>query len=315
MKKPITVVPYDPRWPGIFEAEAALIRQALGDNCRAIHHVGSTSVPNLAAKPKIDMLVVVKDPVLAKQQLEPLGIEYRGEYNIPMHSGFCKRGEEDFNVHVYQESHPEIKLNLMFRDYLRAHPEARDAYASLKQHILKDETSHSPGMFGLKVYTLRKGDFIRDILRKTGFNRTRLMKCNDDTEWAAAKHFRDTYFFGPHGIEDPYTWTFAHPSHAHLLLYQGVDIIGYAHMQFWPENRAAMRIIVVDEGKQNHGFGSTFLQLIEEWIRSKGFKSIHAESRQSSLAFYRKNGYIDMPFDDPDGHESDPHDIPVGKIL
>jgi len=55
--------------------------------------------------------------------------------------------------------------------------------------------------------------------------------------------------------------------------------------------------------------------LIEKWLKSLGVKSIHAESRQSSLNFYLKNSYADMPFDDPEGHESDPNDVPVGKIL
>ena len=57
------------------------------------------------------------------------------------------------------------------------------------------------------------------------------------------------------------------------------------------------------------------LTLIEKWLKSLGVKSIHAESRQSSLKFYLKNSYVDMPFGDPDGYESDPSDVPVGKVL
>jgi GrpB-like predicted nucleotidyltransferase (UPF0157 family) len=118
MKKIIEVVPYDPKWPHIYEKEAALIRQALGGNCLAIHHIGSTSVPGLSAKPKIDVIAVVQDPLLARDQLEKIGIQYRGEYNIPLHYGFSKRGDIDLNLHVYEEAHPEIELNLCFRDYL-----------------------------------------------------------------------------------------------------------------------------------------------------------------------------------------------------
>ena len=72
MKKIIEVVPYDPNWPHIYEKEAELIRQALGGNCLAIHHIDSTSVPGLAAKPKIDIITVVQDPLLAWDQLEKL---------------------------------------------------------------------------------------------------------------------------------------------------------------------------------------------------------------------------------------------------
>lgn len=315
MKKIIEIVPYDPNWPHVFEQEATLIRQVLGSNCLTIHHIGSTSVPGLAAKPKIDMIAVVQDPLLARDQLEKIGIQYRGEYNIPLHYGFSKRGDIDLNLHVYEESHPEIELNLMFRDYLRNHPNKRDDYARLKKELIQNESSFIKENSPFTNYTLRKGDFIRGVLREAGFNKTRMLKCNDDTEWTAAKHFRNTYFFGPYDIDDPYTWTFNHEEHTHLVLYQGIEIIGYAHIQFWPDQRAAIRIIAVDSMARNQNSGSRFLALIEKWLKSLGVKSIHAQARQSSLRFYLKNGYTDMPFDDPENHESDPNDIPVGKKL
>lgn len=99
-------------------------------------------------------------------------------------------------------------------------------------------------------------------------------------EWKAVKYFRDKYFFGPNNIDDPYTWTFNHESHAHLVLYQGVDIIGYAHIQFWPDQRATIRIIAIDEDKRNQSTGSKFLALTERWLKVLGTKSIHAESRK-----------------------------------
>ena len=315
MKKIIEVVPYDPNWPHIYEKEAALIGQALGGNCLAIHHIGSTSVPGLSAKPKIDVIAVVQDPLLARDQLEKIGIQYRGEYNIPLHYGFSKRGDIDLNLHVYEEAHPEIELNLCFRDYLRNHINKRDEYARLKEELIQDESSFAKENSPFTNYTLRKGDFIREVLRETGFNRIRMLKCNDNTEWNAARHFRNTYFFDPHSIKDPYTWTFNHEEHAHLVLYQGTEIISYAHIQFWPNQRAAIRIIATDENKRNQNSGSVFLALIEKWLKSLGVKSIHAESRQSSLRFYLKNGYTNMPFDDPENHESDPNDVPVGKVL
>jgi len=100
-----------------------------------------------------------------------------------------------------------------------------------------------------------------------------------------------------------------------LVLYQGTEIVSYAHIQFWPNQRAAIRIIAVDENKRNQNSGSQFLALIEKWLKSLGVKSIHAESRQSSLRFYLKNGYTDMPFDDPAGDDCGPPDVPVGKVL
>lgn len=315
MKKIIEVVPYDPNRPHIYEKEAALIVQALGGNCLAIDHIGSTAVQGLAAKPKIDIIAVVQDPLLARDKLGKIGIQYRGEYNIPLHYVFSKRGDIDLNIHVYEEFHPEIELNLCFRDYLRNHPNKMDDYAKLKEELIQDESSFTKENSPFRNYTLRKGDFIREVLREARFNRIRMLKCNDNTECAAAKHFRRHYFFGPHGIEDPYTGTFNHEEHVHLVLYQGTEIIGYAHIQFWPFQRAAIRIIATDENKRNQSFGSRFLALIEKWLKILGVKSIHAESRQSSLRFYLKNGYSSMSFDDPENHESDLKDVPVGKLL
>ncbi len=62
-------------------------------------------------------------------------------------------------------------------------------------------------------------------------------------------------------------------------------------------------------------FGRQFLALCEKWLKSQGYKSLHIESSPATLKFYRLNGYIDIPFDDPDGYESDPQDTAVGKEL
>ena len=312
----VEVVPYDLNWPNIFEAEAALIKKALADNCIAIHHVGSTSVPGLAAKPKIDIIAVVQNLFFDKSQLEAVGYKYRGGFNIPLRKCFTIRNaERNINLHVFEENDPEIELNILFRDHLRGNPSARDEYALLKCKLIAEDLNHEKNDSIYRGYTLGKHDFIQNILKKSGFNKYRFVLCTHHSEWAAAKHFRNTYFFGPHGIEDPYTWTFKHEKHAHLVLYQGTEIIGYAHIQFWPDQRAAIRIIAIDENKRNQDSGSKFLALIEKWLKSFGVKSIHAESRQSSLRFYLKNGYTNMPFDDPENHESDPNDVPVGKLL
>ena len=134
-------------------------------------------------------------------------------------------------------------------------------------------------------------------------------------EWAAAKHFCNKYFFEPNKIEDPYTWTFNHEEHVHLVLYHGTKVIGYTHIQFWPDNRAALRIIVIDEKNQRKGYGKEFMTLIEKWLQIKGYKSIHTESSPAALKFYQAINYIEMPFNVPDGYESDPNDIPMGKLL
>lgn len=313
--KQVEVVPYDPQWPQQYEDEAKAIRNALGNNCIAIHHIGSTSVPGLAAKPKIDIIAVVEDPKKAIEQLTASGIDYRGEYNIPMHYGFSKRSEVNVNLHVYEKEHPEVELNLTFRDYLRNHPDVRDEYAAVKMGLLKEGSSHEKDNSMFTGYTLRKGAFIREVLKSAGFQRLRLLKCTDSEEWNTARSFRQRYFFDKVPIADPYEWTFTHPDHAHFILYQGVEMIGYAHIQLWPKFRVAIRIIVVDEAQRGHGFGKQFLQWVEDWLKNSGYKSIHTESSPDAVQFYQRLGYTEMPFDDPDGYEGDARDTPMGKLL
>ncbi|MBP9791987.1 MAG: GNAT family N-acetyltransferase [Rickettsiales bacterium] len=315
-KKNIKIIAYNSNWPKMFDAESQSIRLILGSKLLEIHHVGSTSVTGLASKNKIDIVAVVKNGKDSIKPLEEIGYTYKGEWNVPLKFGFTKRGEVNVNLHVFEENHPEIEVLVKFRDYLRVNSVVRDQYAALKEQILTDETSMKKSANGfLYKYTLLKGDFIRSVLKQAGFNRIRILKCSDDSEWRAARRFRNQYFFEPQNIDDPYTWTFNHSEHAHLALYKGAEIIGYAHIQFWPNNKAAMRIIVIDANKQRQGYGGKFLLLIEQWLKNLEIKTVHTESKPSSLKFYAKNSYSEMPFHDPDGHESDLRDVAVGKIL
>lgn len=132
--KNIEVVPYNSDWPNIFTQEAEKIKEALGDNCIEVHHIGSTSVPGLAAKPLIDILPVVKDIRLIEQAIpamQELGYTAKGEHGIPFRYYFTK-GPRTHNLHVFEEGNTEIDRHLKFRDYIKAHPEDSQLYAELK---------------------------------------------------------------------------------------------------------------------------------------------------------------------------------------
>ena len=313
--KHIEVVSYHSEWPNMFEDEAAIIKKALGNECISVHHVGSTAVPHLMAKPILDIIAVVKNPETSIPALESARFTHKGEFNIPLHYGFSKRGPVDVNLHVYEEDHPEIELNLLFRDYLRNHPEAYIEYGCLKENLLKDPSSFEKNNSLFTGYNLGKDAFIRRILKETKFSRMRMVKCTHYTEWDFAKKIRQESFFDKVQIKDPYEWTFNHPDHVHLILYRGIDMLGYAHIQFWQDARTALRIIVVNESERNQGLGFGFLMLIEKWLKIKGFKSLHAEASPKALSFYERYGYIPMPFNDPDNHPSCPKDTPMGKML
>ncbi|HAU1193255.1 TPA: GNAT family N-acetyltransferase [Legionella pneumophila] len=309
----IKVVPYDSSWSMQFEQEAEQIKKALGNNCIDIHHIGSTSVPGLAAKPVIDMIPVVLDLSKvdsANTAMRTLGYEAKGEYGIPFRRYFQKGdNQRTHHAHVFELGNSEIERHLKFRDWMRSHPEDREAYARLKQELARQYSDD------VTAYCLGKEDFIAIIDKKAGFNGLRMVKALTPCEWDKVRHFRQFYFFDKAGLSDPYTWTFEHDAHVHFVLFQGSEIIGYTHLQLWPHNRAALRIIVIDELKRNHQYGNRFLTLCEKWLKSQGYQSLHVESSPDALRFYRNNGYIDMSFDDPDGYAGDARDTAVGKIL
>ena len=140
MAQHVVVVDYDPAWPQAYRAEKSLLLSVLGDNCIAIHHIGSTAVPGLAAKPIIDILPVVRSLERvdrAAHSLEAIGYEYLGEFGIPGRRYLRKGGDErTHQVHIFSEADPQnILRHLAFRDYLRTHGQIRDAYAALKREL------------------------------------------------------------------------------------------------------------------------------------------------------------------------------------
>jgi ribosomal protein S18 acetylase RimI-like enzyme len=183
---------------------------------------------------------------------------------------------------------------------------ARGLYEKLGYEIDHERQGYTNGS---SVISLKK------TLSSAEFNGMRVNFCTHDVEWEKAKIFRQKYFFDKAGIVDPYTWTFDHADHVHFIIYMSTTIVGYAHIQLWPEKRAAMRIIVIDEPYRKRGFGDHLLMNCEKWLSAQAYKSLHIESSLSALAFYKKHGYMEMQFNDPELHESDPSDVQIGKIL
>jgi GrpB-like predicted nucleotidyltransferase (UPF0157 family) len=167
MPKTLRVVESDPRWPSLFEAEAARIRAACQDSTLVIEHVGSTAVPGLPAKPIVDMALFVPTFEAGEACIDPirsLGYDYHGVAGVPGRRYFDLPnpvpGELDlFHLHLYPLGHPDAARLLAFREYLRAHPAEREAYAALK----RDLVARYPG--DILLYIGGKTAFIRRAYR------------------------------------------------------------------------------------------------------------------------------------------------------
>ena len=134
----VEVVPHDPNWRSAFETESKLIALALRENVVAIHHIGSTAIPQIHAKPIIDMLVEVKDILKIDTQsseIEALGYQAMGEFGISGRRYFRKG--RTYHIHSFEVGSPQIERHLAFRDYMITHSEAAQEYSELKRKLAK----------------------------------------------------------------------------------------------------------------------------------------------------------------------------------
>jgi GrpB-like predicted nucleotidyltransferase (UPF0157 family) len=135
---PIVLVPYDPAWPTLFARLARQIRDALADRALLLEHVGSTSVPGLAAKPIIDMVLAVADSRDEASYVAPLeqhGFTLRIREPDWYEHRLLRPPEVRGNLHVFSAGCEEIAQMLLFRDWLRAHDDDRERYERAKRGL------------------------------------------------------------------------------------------------------------------------------------------------------------------------------------
>jgi GrpB-like predicted nucleotidyltransferase (UPF0157 family) len=161
---PIDIVDADARWPAQFDELANRISRTLGDRVLALEHVGSTSVPDLAAKPIIDIDLTVSDASDEAAYLPPLGavgfVLTIREPRWHQHR-LMVAASPPANLHVWSPDSPEAIRHLMFRDWLREHPDDRRRYAATKRTAA--DAANADGETVME-YNLRKQPVVRDIL-------------------------------------------------------------------------------------------------------------------------------------------------------
>ena len=162
----IVVSDYDVAWPARFQALADRVKGALGDQVRRLEHIGSTSVPGLAAKPIIDMLLIVDDVEDEAAFVPPLvaaGFELR--VREPDHRMF-RTPQRDMHLHVYAPGRAEERDYLDLRDWLRVSTEDRTRYETVKRHLAQQHWDD------MNDYADAKTDVVLDILTRARTWRT-----------------------------------------------------------------------------------------------------------------------------------------------
>jgi GrpB-like predicted nucleotidyltransferase (UPF0157 family) len=159
----IKVVDYDPAWPALFEAQKRIILSIVGDLVEDIHHIGSTSIAGLCAKPKIDIDTVLRGHELipeAVERVKPHGYAFHGD---PYNDGtwVFTQGHGSYGTRLYLcgPDNATHGKRIRFRDYLRAHTDAAAAYGALKRKLALEAGGD------WKRYTGGKSDFVAEIVR------------------------------------------------------------------------------------------------------------------------------------------------------
>ena len=156
------IVEYDPKWPAMYEEERAKVVGATGIVAKRVEHIGSTAVPVLGAKPIIDLMVGVLKVEAAQRQIEALegvGYEWRGE-TVPGTLYLRKAEPRRFNLHLTKWEGKFWIDHLLFRDFLRTHPEIARQYERLKRELMARLASDPP------AYNAAKSSFIESIVQQ-----------------------------------------------------------------------------------------------------------------------------------------------------
>ena len=298
----IEIVPHNPKWAQVFEQEAALLKNLMGAFIVNIHHIGSTAIPRIKAKPIIDIIPEVTDIKKVdnfNKKMNALGYINYGEYGLIGRRFFVKSkpdGMRLVNAHCYATNHPEIKQNLLFRDFMNTHPREANNYSQLKE-ALAAKYPHD-----IDSYINGKDLFVKKILAKAGFDGFYLREVRTNNEWSQYHRIRKTELFEQYlqnTVYDPNHPSLADPNTRHYVFYKGAQIIGTVFTDRLDEKHVALRLLAIDQGLKNKGYGSILIQQIEAVVKNENYQVILLHANVPAYNFYKRNGYVEMEFKEP----------------
>ncbi|MEM9243953.1 MAG: GrpB family protein [Pseudomonadota bacterium] len=175
----VVLLPHNPNWRQQFAREASILEKILGNNCQAIHHIGSTAIPDMPAKPIIDILIVVYDLTKVDQLnalFEQQAYQCMGEYGMAGRRFYWK-GTPDchtYHIHLFARGNSEIDRHLAFKSYLIQHNDIASGYATIKRCLARQFADD------IENYVDGKESFIRMIDYKTGHAKPDQLAAKDD---------------------------------------------------------------------------------------------------------------------------------------
>ncbi len=265
MSRVLEVVPYDPAWSKLFEEESSKIKSALRENFISIHHIGSTSVENLAAKPIVDILIIVRDlKAVNHEALFSLGYKLRGRIVTPL-SDFYQKGtpQPKFHLHFYEEGDETSQLHLSLCQYLRNHPSERDEYIQLKfdlQNKYKSDNNYNQ-------YRIEKAPFLEKIIQNSGFEGFTLNYIKSDLNNIASE--KDMKIF--HRLQKDQNLMFSSENQVYFSLKKGLTIVAVAHLEKNENKEVFLRSIAIDFPYSGKGYDKIFVGLLQKWAESESY--------------------------------------------
>ncbi len=174
----VELAEYNAEWPALFTKAATEIKSILQENCLEIHHIGSTAIPGIYAKPIIDILPIVKDLRLVdslNHKFELLGYVCMGEYGIPGRRFYWKsKLKRTHHIHLFEQGSPEILRHISFKKFMLAHDDYAQAYSLIKQQLAE------VFLHDIENYVNGKASFVQMIDYKTGTARVLQLKAKDN---------------------------------------------------------------------------------------------------------------------------------------
>ncbi len=297
-RREVVIADYDPQWPRRFDAERERIGSALGATALRIEHIGSTSVPGLAAKPIVDVLVAVsdvRDESSYGPALERAGYELR--VREPEHRMY-RTPERDVQVHVWNEGDPEVDRYLVFRDRLRSSADDRNEYELLKRSLAQREWSD------VNHYADAKGPLIKAILARARQSHIRRARSSDTP--AVADLLGDLGY--PTDVDDAAAQLgrLLDRNDAGVLVHEDEDdgepvgLISYHvfDLIYRPRPHCRITALAVRADRRRRGVARALLEAVEAIALGRGCFRLELTThpdRDDALRFYEACGFEERP--------------------